>query len=373
MPQLTEETLELTTQRFLRGLRIGVLVISVAVLSTAALFRNLGAYHSLVAQFGAFAVAFALVMVEFVLLVRRKTWRRGRWAGVTAAYAAAWASGLTLPPGAVTTALDWVYGTTGWLGAILLLDLPIGYLVGFLLIHEADTVVLMMLGAPTELSILNATVAAVGALGFPFGTALGATASRSLARKAHQAAADAEAIQAEEAVAEAVHARRRERVADLANTAEPLLRGLADGTAKPVNPAVRRACAIEAARMRRLFAETDEVDNPLRHELEHCIDLADQRGVLVDFEVQGAWTAVPLLVRRALTDGPLQILATANSWARVTVVGSAGLVAVGAVGDCAPVDVVMDPAVPNVSFRAIFDQNVTWAEATWLITPSQPS
>ena len=39
--------------------------------------------------------------------------------------------------------------------------------------------------------------------------------------------------------------------------------------------------------MRRLFAETDMVTNPLLHELRHCADIADRKGVVVELDARG--------------------------------------------------------------------------------------
>lgn len=61
MPDVAPESLTLTTQRLLLGLRTGTLVIGAAVLLTASLFRNLGAYHPLWPQLVSFALLFALI------------------------------------------------------------------------------------------------------------------------------------------------------------------------------------------------------------------------------------------------------------------------------------------------------------------------
>lgn len=66
---------------------------------------------------------------------------------------------------------------------------------------------------------------------------------------------------------------RAGRFLPLDATSVPLLQGLADGSLTPDDPDITRACAIEAARMRRLFVEVD-VPDPLRHELTHRADVA---------------------------------------------------------------------------------------------------
>lgn len=116
--------------------------------------------------------------------------------------------------------------------------------------------------------------------------------------------------------------------------------------------------------MRRLFAETDTVDNPLLHELRHCVDIADRKGVEVELDARGQWPVPPVAVRRDLTDAALTALATANSWARVTVVGSVEEVSVNVVADCVeqgePVLMTTDVRVETFS-----GDGTVWTEAQW--------
>ncbi|GLW89591.1 hypothetical protein [Actinokineospora globicatena] len=357
--------LDHTVARFLGGLRVAVLVIAATVLATASLLRTTDLHRPLWTQLAAYCAFAAIVTTELVLLVRGRSWGRARWPALVVAFAAAATSAVTLHSGAATGALDWAYGTVGWIGVLLLLDRPIGFLVGFLACHELLTVTTMVLGSGGgELAALNAAVAAIGALGFPFGTGLGATALRALAVTAHRVAEEAEDVRARDAVGAAVHRRRQERFAGLAATTVPLLTGLAERRLDPHDSGVRRACAIEAARMRRLFAETDEVSDPLTHELATCVDVAERRGVLVELETSGTWATPPLAVRRALTDAPLAALATAVTWARVTVVGTAGSLSVDVVADCGPVDLpAADPAVVDV--ETITEGGLLWVRAHW--------
>ena len=104
------------------------------------------------------------------------------------------------------------------------------------------------------------------------------------AQQAEEAATREAEATARQAVADRIRATRRARWLELRATAEPLLSGLAAGTADPADLAVQRACAVEAARLRRLFAEADETPDPLVHELHACADVAQRRGVAVDIE-----------------------------------------------------------------------------------------
>jgi hypothetical protein len=278
-------------------------------------------------------------------------------------------SELTLPHGAATSGIDWAYGTTSWLSLLLLLDLPFGYMAGFLGAHEVFAVAHLLLSAPTQVVILNSVVAGVSAIGFPFGVVLGVIALRSVADKVHQVASTVERARAGEAVAAALHTRRQQQFASLYVTTMPLLRGLANQTLDPDDPCVQRTCAIEAARMRRLFAETDEVEDPLRHELAHCADVADRCGVIVELDTQGYWPPLSLDIRRALTEVPLAVLTTARSWARITVIGTKNVVSVNVVADSGQI------AIPEVDHATVTvniagSNELLWVEAKWSASSS---
>ena len=116
--------------------------------------------------------------------------------------------------------------------------------------------------------------------------------------------------------------------------------------------------------MRRLFAEVDEVANPLLHELSYCADIADRKGVVVELDSRGQWPTPPREVRRELTEAALTALATAASWARVTVVGDADLVAVNVVADCSAVDIPR-PAMPAVFVDMYSNDAMVWIEVRW--------
>jgi hypothetical protein len=191
-----------------------------------------------------------------------------------------------------------------------------------------------------------------------------ATVLHRLGTDAATAAAEVERVRTAEAVAAESHRRRQQRFAELSAGAIPLLEGLADGSLSPEDPSVRRRAAIEAARMRRLGAETDVVTNPLLHELRHCADVADRKGVVVELEARGDWPTPPVAVRRDLTDAALTALATAGSWARVTVVGDQGLVSVNVVADCDEV-ASPSPAASDVRVEVLGNGETVWVEATW--------
>ena len=195
-------------------------------------------------------------------------------------------------------------------------------------------------------------------------------AARALAATAQRAAAVAEAegaVRRRRQVAERLHADRRQRYRTVRDAVAPLLAGLADGTLDPADREVRHRCAVEAGRLRRLFAETDDVADPLLHELRACSYIADQRGVVVDLQLTGRLPALDRDVRRALTEAPLLALAGAERRARVTVLGRTDEVAVSVLVDGrgpAPAEP-GGRASSKVTVSVLDEEDRRWVEARW--------
>jgi hypothetical protein len=76
-----------------------------------------------------------------------------------------------------------------------------------------------------------------------------------------------------------------------------------------------------------------------------------------------------LEIRRALTEAPLAVLATATSWARVTVIGTPDLLSVNVIADCGPIDLPSATAT-GVQLKTITDRDTLWVEAQWPTTAS---
>lgn len=362
-----------TAQRFLLGLRLAALLIAGVVLVTLSLpnmLRHLPVYQPAWAQLTAFGTYLTVLGVEAVLATRRRGWGRLRWVGLAAVIAAALGSCLSLPAGYAATQADWSFGSVGWLGVILLADRPLRDLVAFLALHETMIVVNVVLSGGTDRTTILSTLAvSVNTIGFPLAGAIAALALRMVARAADRAARQAEQARSAEAIAAGLHGRRRQRFADLNDTAIPLLRGLATGTIDPDDPQVQRRCAIEAARMRRLFAEIETTPDPLMHALRHCADGAYCENILVELDSRGHWPDPPVEIRRALTDAPLTALATAKSWARVSVIGTGDLLSVNVIADCGPIDLPHTfPA--GVELNTVTDHDTLWVEVRWTTTPS---
>jgi hypothetical protein len=354
--------------QLLHGLRIGTLLVSATialVLGGSNMVRNMDAYDRPIVQLAAYAALGSVLACEAVLAARRRPWGEMRRVAIGVVFAAAVLSSTTVPDGYTSTTVDWVFGAANFVGLVILLDRPLWVLVSFLSAHELIAVAnLVLFHDVTRDALLRLATGSVNVIGVPLCVAVGAGAVRRVHAAAVAAGREIERVRTAEAVAAESHRRRRQRFAELSATTVPLLEGLADGAFSPEDPAVQRRCAIEASRMRRLFAEVDEVTNPLLHELRHCADVADRKGVVVELDARGQWPTPPREVRRELTEAALTVLATAGSWARVTVVGDADLVSVSVVADCGEIDVPRS-ANPDVTVDVFTTEEMVWTEVQW--------
>jgi hypothetical protein len=149
----------------------------------------------------------------------------------------------------------------------------------------------------------------------------------------------------------------------------PLLRGVGDGTLSPAEPEVQRRAALEAARMRRLFAENGDVRDPLAAELGALVDVVERRGTDVCFAARGQWPVPPPAVCRALVEEVGAALLAAHGSARVTVGPVADGVAVSVVADAETAPRPPEAAsAQGITTVKIIDDKRTWVEARW--TPS---
>jgi hypothetical protein len=141
-----------------------------------------------------------------------------------------------------------------------------------------------------------------------------AAAVRALDGAAGQAAVAARsehAARERAATAEMIRAARHAGWLALQETAVPLVAALAAGTADPDEAQVRNSCAVQAARLRRLLAEGDEVPGSLVHELHASADVAERRGIAVEIATAGPLPHVPGPARRVITDAAIAILTAA--------------------------------------------------------------
>ncbi|MCF6473126.1 hypothetical protein FAF44_32750 [Nonomuraea sp. MG754425] len=369
----TDVVEERARSRLRHGLRIATLLVAVVTVvglgGMANMLSHLDVYESALAQVVALVALSAVLAGEGVLLVRRRSWGRLAGPAIAVVLVVSALSYATLPEGRTSTGPDWIFGAANWVGVVVLLDRPLRYAAGFLVAHELTALLhLVLFDDPSWPDMARYATGSVGVVGFPLCVAVVTSVLDRLSAAAVASQRELEEVRVAEAVVAESHRRRRQRFAELSVTTVPLLEGLADGSLRPEDPVVQRRCAIEAARMRRLFAETDTVADPLMHELRHCADVADRKGVVVELDARGQWPVLPVAIRRDLTEAVLTVLATAASRARVTVMGDADLVSVSVVADCGEVEV-PSPATPDVRVETLNSDDTVWMEVRWQPAP----
>jgi hypothetical protein len=362
-----DDNTDLIAASFLRGLRwatAGVTLVVLFGLQVPIVLANRESYTSFATQVLAIAVFATVALV----VAAGTAWQRGlgpwRWPLVAVVFAASVAATSGVAPRFRFGMPHWSYGTVGWPLVLLTLGSGFGVVVGLLAAHYCVTVIQVVAGgaaAATFAGVVNETAVTAS---FQLAIGMFAALLRKVAATAVATAREREKLRTAEAVAEQLHADRRDRYAALAESVTPLLSGLASGTLDPADETVRRACAVEAARMRRLFAEDPTAPDPLPQELRACIELAERNGVAVQFAERGECPPLPRQARRLLTEPAVAALATARSNARLTVVGRAGAVTVSVVAD-APPDAVPTVDTDEVTTSTVVSGDRIWVEATW--------
>ncbi|MET9355562.1 ATP-binding protein [Streptomyces sp. NPDC006617] len=324
--------------QLLHGAQLAALLISLVAqfgLSLGQLTAYQNAYRPAWAQTAAYVclVAVAAVAALHLLRGRRIPPVVRRW-GVGVLLAVSAVSALTLAPERQTGPQDWAFGLLGWHALYLLADQPVRLLAGFLGAHVGLTLLVVLLaGTPTVARSAAMGVATVSDIGFQLSVGVLVGLFHGLASTAGDEAAREEELRTRERLHEETQRDHRERYHALTATTVPLLVGLGHGALTPHDKAVRLRCGVEAARLRRLFAEGDAVSDPLLNELRACVEVTEHQGVTVSLAVRGLPGEVPVEVRRELVDPVAVVLGRTRSTARVTVVWTSRAVHVSVVGE----------------------------------------
>ncbi|WP_157521737.1 hypothetical protein [Herbidospora cretacea] len=272
-------------------------------------------------------------------------------------------------PGDVVNAANWAWGSVGWLAMILFWPRPT-WLRDLSLFLLANVVVtlggLAVAGAFDPLSLSKFLVVSVGAITLQAGASAGGHALDLAARWAVENSNRTARAEADRKAADQVHADRLARYAEVRSAVAPVLNLLADG-ADPANPDVRHESAVGAARLRRLIAETDDAPDPLLHTLRACAFDVERRGVVVLFLTAGTVPPLPLDVRRALTESPIEGMARARRQARVTLVATPREVIVSVLTDAPSLLAPGAVRADNVATRVEAENGGTqlWIESRW--------
>ncbi|WP_432904111.1 hypothetical protein ACQP1S_06435 [Micromonospora matsumotoense] len=361
-------SIALTERRLLNGLRIALLIVAVVVqfgLSLPPALRRIGRADGVWLESAAY-ILLALVGVggAFFVVRRRYFAPSVRWLGVAAVLLASALVCMALPPEPLVRINHWYFGLIGWYGLFLLFDLPMVVITAFLATHLTMTMgVVVVVGAPV-VELASSAIQCVSVLGLQLGLGLAALVVRRVARSATESFRAAESIRTAEVAAALLHRDRERRYAQLLETTAPLLAALATGTLDPAAEGTRRRCAIEAARMRRLFAENDNTSDRLLHSLQAAIDVAERHGVVVQLAVRGEPCQLAAEVRRELLEPITEALITATSVARVTLMRRPGQVRVSVVSDVVEVPA-PNPQLHHVRVNRVASGSSLWMEAVW--------
>jgi hypothetical protein len=349
--------------KFMQGLRWGAAAISLVILyglELPKLLAHWDSYRPVEVQI----LAMAVLTVVPVVCLRSHVVQRWRWPLIAVVLAASIAATYTVAPADRLGTPHWSDEVAGWSLALLTMDRNLSLFAGLLVAHYLPAFVLAVVDGPAAVTFAGAVNTTVITSSFQVAVVLFANALRRVARSVAQVALEEEQVRTTEAVADQLHADRKDRYAALADTTAPLLAGLASGALDPGDESVRRACAIEAARMRRLFGEATVGPDPLVDELMACIGLAERNGVSVRFSERGERAPVPTAVRRQLTEPAVAVLATARGDVRLTVVGAGEHVTVSVVAESMPYAI---PTVDNdeITTSTVVAGDRLWVQATW--------
>ncbi|MCK1816993.1 hypothetical protein MTQ13_22395 [Streptomyces sp. XM4011] len=269
------------------------------------------------------------------------------------------------PPGAALGALL----TAGWPAVLLLPDRGRPALLCGAVAHLVHAGAhLWPAGAPDHRTTDGLVLGALTLLTVQLGCAALGLLLRARLAAARDRAARRQHAHRRALIAARLRSDRLARRAALSRTTVPLLSALADGRLDIADPDVRHRCAVEAARLRRLFAEHDNSGDPLVHEVLACAEGAERRGASVALAVRGAPVPLPRPVRRALTEPALLALALTRRTARVTVVRDPREVRIAVVTDHPGEPPAVPPlpdgrAGPRVRVTVLAGDGRLWLEA----------
>jgi hypothetical protein len=337
------------------------------------LFANQDIYHPAWAADTAFAVLALVSVVCAPWVLRRKPLPPmvvvpGT---VVSLIASAVATG-TVPPERYFSDLDWSFGLVGWHLFLLLAD-RVAVLVAALCVHVATSVgQFVAAGLPDRAVVGSATIALLSVTSFQFAVVVVVWVLHRRAARVGEMAAERDRLTIRQALAEQRELDHRLKFAGQLGATLPLLAGMADGTLDPRAPVTLQRVALAATQLRRLFAENDDVPDPLVHELSACVDVAERRGLAVSLAVSGETVPVPMAVRRELTGPAITALSAARSQARVSLLRTDEDVRVAVVADFGAVGFMTSGSLGvDVAWYSHGEQ--TRMEARWRPEPTRPN
>jgi hypothetical protein len=351
---------------YLTGFGLGVtLVAAVTTLSTFAfgIADNAAGVRLNLLSLG---VALAATAASALRILRGSRWRVLAWLWIAALLGTSALLRSALPADELATLPDWSPGPLGFVALAVLLGERVIFMVVVLAANVLIGLICLLEAALPDLTTLVGFGSnAVGVSVFPLA---GAVFYRQLERVARATEHDLDVQQelvARSSTATQLAADRAQRSTAIEATIVPLLRSLADGTADPQDRNIRAAARVESARMRRLFAEIDAVDDPMLHEVRATMDAVERHGVAVILESRGQVPALPVALRRAVLEAPMSTLASAVSTARMVIIADARSVSVSVVTDGPPGPQPLIGDHPQVNTNTTTTEGVSWTQSSW--------
>lgn len=363
-------------ERLLLGMRTALLLISLLVQFCFCLTQMLGylhIYYQAWPQILAFCLLSGVGLGEgWLLFVRRPRSAWWHWLALGMVVAAAVLGMSMLPMEHYLRTAHWSFGLIGWYGVLLLFERSMRQLVSFFAGCVVLTVApMLVLTSVSREDVAMLTMLMVSVFGYQLALGLLGQRLQAIVATVEKAASEEERLRTAEVVAEKTHQDHRERYAVLRETTVPLLTNLASGSLDPASSDVRRRCALEAARLRRLIAEDEDQVDPLLHELRCCVDLVQRGGIPVDLVVRGQPQHLDKGVRGAMIEPVIAVLTQVRDHARVTVLRTQEEVRVSVLGD-APATVRIAPYSERVHSTKLVSGEDLWVSArTSAITPSR--
>lgn len=354
------------SQRYLTNYGLGLAMVALAV-SIANFASAIGGNPAgLPANAVCLVIYLAAVAASVVRELRGTRWRRLTWIWLAAILTGTAVLRFSLPAQDLLLAADWSIGAFGFVAVVVLIGRPLAVL-------AVSAVVNCLIGLPLLIEsglydqqrLVQYAATAVAVSVFPLAAAVFYPQLAGVSVAVDRDNAVRRELVARELASRQVAADRAHRAGAIEATAAPLLRALADGTADPQDPLVRTAARIESARMRRLFAEVDEVDEPMLHEVRASIDAVERLGVTVSLETRGSLPPLPLALRRALLEAPMSTLASAVTTARVVIVSGPQSLSVSVVTDGPPGPERPSEVTERTRTATMVVDDKTWTRTSW--------
>lgn len=261
------------------------------ILPSGMLLQVLATFGNYRQPLAAVAVWLAMLLAAAWLVPRALAWGLSRpeaVAAIAVAVAAVAAIGLDRRDYSAAGSLDWTILGTVWLLALVALSQPAWLWVpGAALVFAAHAFFVVDQVGASPLGL-----ARVAAGGYAMAVVLAVFAALRPTLRTHSEIAVRRAelssrSAAERAAVAAIHTDRAGRMPLLEVEALPLLRGIADGSLDPADPAVRRKCAEHATTLRRALVRRTEQADGLLAGLAPALATARARDMPVEIQVVG--------------------------------------------------------------------------------------